>query len=63
VADGASADAPSEALLVVMGEKGRSQLQRDMRSSIYATVAGGHGCLLLLLLCRLLLHSTACGNG
>lgn len=23
-----------------MGEKGRSQLQRDMRESIYATIAG-----------------------
>lgn len=56
VADGASADAPLEALLVVMGEKGRSQLQRDMRSSIYATVAGGQGCLLLLRCCPLL-HS------
>ena len=41
VADGASADAPQETLLVVMGEKGRSQLQRDMRSEIYATIAGG----------------------
>ena len=28
-------------LQVVMGEKGRSQLQRDMRESIYATIAGG----------------------
>ena len=41
VADGASADAPQETLLVVMGEKGRSQLQRDMRAEIYATIAGG----------------------
>ena len=41
MADGASADAPQETLLVVMGEKGRSQLQRDMRSEIYATIAGG----------------------
>lgn len=39
VADSAAADAPSETLLVVMGEKGRSQLQRDMRNSIYASVA------------------------
>lgn len=35
--------APAEMLLVVMGEKGRSQLQRDMRESIYATVAGAWG--------------------
>ena len=44
VADGPAASEggePNEALLVVMGEKGRSQLQRDQRNSIYATVAGG----------------------
>ncbi|EFN53540.1 hypothetical protein CHLNCDRAFT_32096 [Chlorella variabilis] len=42
VADGPVASEggePNEALLVVMGEKGRSQLQRDQRNSIYATVA------------------------
>ena len=40
VNDGAPSEEPSQTLLVVMGEKGRSQLQRDMRDSIYATVAG-----------------------
>lgn len=40
VADGATGETPQEMLLVVMGEKGRSQLQRDMRESIYATIAG-----------------------
>ncbi|PSC70627.1 ATP synthase subunit mitochondrial [Micractinium conductrix] len=39
VNDGAPSEEPSQTLLVVMGEKGRSQLQRDMRDSIYATVA------------------------
>lgn len=39
VADAQAGDEPSENLLVVMGEKGRSQLQRDMRESIYATIA------------------------
>lgn len=32
---------PTPAQLVVLGEKGRSQLQRDMRDRILATVAGG----------------------
>lgn len=31
---------PNESLLVVMGEKGRSQLQRDQREHIFATIAG-----------------------
>lgn len=31
---------PTPAQLVVLGEKGRSQLQRDMRDRIFATVAG-----------------------
>jgi F-type H+-transporting ATPase subunit gamma len=40
VEDGsAGGETPSENMLVVMGEKGRSQLQRDMRESIYATIA------------------------
>lgn len=42
--DGAAAadsgEAAPEMMLVVMGEKGRAQLQRDMRDNIYGTVAG-----------------------
>lgn len=44
VQDGAAAGegaAAQENMLVVMGEKGRSQLQRDMRNSIFSTIAGG----------------------
>lgn len=43
VRDGAAAGegaAAQENMLVIMGEKGRSQLQRDMRDSIFATIAG-----------------------
>lgn len=36
----AGGEGPAENMLVVMGEKGRSQLQRDMRDRIFATVAG-----------------------
>ncbi|KAI3424192.1 hypothetical protein D9Q98_009548 [Chlorella vulgaris] len=43
VRDGAAAadsgEAAPEMMLVVMGEKGRAQLQRDMRDNIYGTVA------------------------
>ncbi len=39
-AAGGEGAAAQENILVVMGEKGRSQLQRDMRSSIFATIAG-----------------------
>ena len=36
-------DTPKETQLFILGEKGRSQLQRDMRASICATVTGARG--------------------